>query len=163
MASPTPSTPIVPSVTMGTPSSLSPTESWTLMEVDYVIFHSQEQSDHDTVGLELWRVVAARLVASGKVYHPSKLNPWAGVHGRHLPPWAHGQRNLLWFLFLLWTHVKHVLLISVLLFTCIFSWIYVLLHVFISVHTCWYLILILHMFTMPFTWGFTVYKLVVVR
>ena len=66
-------------------------------------------------------------------------------------------------LFLLWTHVEHALFISILLFTCIISWTYVLLVVFISVLTCWYLIPVLHMFTMPFTWGFIVYKLVVIQ
>ena len=96
MASPSPSTPVVPSVAMGSPlPPLTPAETWSEMEIDQVIFHSRDSRDHDAVGLELRRAIAARLVKDGQVYHPSRLNPRAGLkpRGGNQPPRARGRRK----------------------------------------------------------------------
>ena len=93
IASLTPTTPVVPSVTTGTPCQFSTPDTWTQIEVDRVIFHSRDKCDHKADGEEFWRAVASRLVKDGQVLHPSLLNPWTPPRGRHRPPWACGRQK----------------------------------------------------------------------
>ena len=61
--------------TPGYLSTLSPSNLWSPMEVDWVIHHSMDLRDHAAEGLELRRAIAAWLVTEGQVLHPSHLNP----------------------------------------------------------------------------------------
>ena len=90
-----PATPMAPSVAMGSPLQHSTPESWTPMEVNRVIYHSRDSRDHETIGIELRRLVASRLVNDSQVLHPSLLNPWTPPQprGRNRPPRSRGRRR----------------------------------------------------------------------
>ena len=86
----------------GTPSlvylsNLSPSHTWMPMEVDHVLHHTRDLRDREAEGVELRRAIAARLVTEGQVYHPSHLNPQAGLKqpasGGTPPAQLQGKKN----------------------------------------------------------------------
>ena len=76
-------------------SNLSPSHTWMLMEVNCVLYHLRDSRDCEAEGVELRRAIAAQLVTEGQVYHPSRLNPRAGLKqlasGGTPPAWLQGK------------------------------------------------------------------------
>jgi hypothetical protein len=95
MASPLPpSTPTVPSVTMGSPPLATPAAAdWSPMEVDSVLAYAQWPNP--PTDLEMRRVVASNLVAHGGSLYPSAIPSGRGLptarRSGHRPPRSRGR------------------------------------------------------------------------